>query len=187
MMKWRGLLLAGTVILLTGCGGGAEPVKETDPAVVSGSAEAEEKGLASVARLLGMEDSETKTMLGGGKENWTEDHAFYIGRIFQAEIDGKEYPVYTTCSKEGIVESVSVHIVSGERDVTEEEIAQWVERISEYTGVSPSEESSYSEGGSKQRAWEKENKIVKLYSMKDQLSISFQKQFGELEEGRELS
>lgn len=185
MMQWKGLLLVGMIVLLTGCGGGIESANEAEPAMVSGSAEAEEEGLASVARLLGMKDSETKTMLGGGKENWTEDRAFYIGRIFQAEIDGKQYPVYTTCSKEGIVESVSMHIVSGERDVTDEEITQWVERISAYTGVSPSEESSYSEGGSKQRVWEKKNKIVKLYSMKDHLSINFQRQFGELEEGGE--
>lgn len=56
--------------------------------------EAEEKQQSpgDIAVLLGMQDSETEEMFGGGKENWTEDRSFYIGRIFQTELCGKRKP-----------------------------------------------------------------------------------------------
>lgn len=144
-----------------------------------------EGGLAAVGELLGMQDSETEAMLGGGEENWTEDRSFYIGRIFQAEVYGETYPVYTTCSGDGIVDAVSMHMVSGERRVTEEEVEEWVNRLSEYMGAEPSGESGASEGGSRERTWRKDGKVVSLRYMEDQLSLSFQKQIGELEEGKE--
>lgn len=188
MMNWKMLILAGAMALLPGCSNEAKPVETKTETVAETSSVAEETEnqedgtLASVAMLLGMKDSETKSMLGGGEENWTSDRSFYIGRIFQAEVYGEIYPVYTTCSESGMVESVSMQIVSGERKVTEEEIEQWSERISQYTEVLPSEEKGPSETGSRQKVWIKDDKIVTLYYMEDNLSISFQNLIGELDE-----
>lgn len=137
--------------------------------------------LKEVADLLGMMDGETKSMLGGGEENWTEDRSVYIGRIFQAEVYGETYPVYTSCSREGAVESVSMKIVNGERPVEETEIQEWTDWITEYTGVTPAEEQKFSEGGSRQKSWRSNGRIVTMYYMKDNLSISFQELVGELE------
>lgn len=201
MIKRKVLMLMGVMTLLAGCGNETKPVgtvnetvtetqSETAAEIPSSEGENEEirqrEGtFASVSVLLGMQDSETESMLGGGEENWTEDRSFYIGRIFQAEIYGEICPVYTTCSKEGVVESVSLQIVSGERKVTEEEVEQWAERISDYTGVDSSEESGFSEGGSRQRSWRKDGKIVTLRYMADNLSISFQNLVGELNKAEE--
>ena len=96
----------------------AEPTEKEKKTVQGGSS------LEDLAALLGMQDSETESLLGGGEENWTEDHSFYIGRIYQAEMYGETYPVYTTCSSQGIVDSVSLRIVSGERQVTSEEVQE---------------------------------------------------------------
>ncbi len=150
-----------------------EPVTETSANENSGS-------LKEIGSLLGMQDSDTASMFGGGEENWTEDSSFYIGRIFQVELYGETYSVHTTCSEEGIVESVSTWIVSGERKVEDEETEKWVERITAETGVEPTDRNVYSEGGSRQKTWEKNGKIVTLHCMEDILSISFQNMKGEL-------
>lgn len=183
MMKWKIFLLAGAIALITGCTEETKPAaEETKSAAEETKTETEENSLKAVAELLGKQDGETEDMLGGGEENWTEDRSFYIGRIFQADIFGENYPVYTTCSEDGVVESVSVHMVSGERKVTDDEIELWTERISEYTGAEPSEKDEVSEGGSRKKSWTKDGKIATLYYMEDNLSLSFQKQVGELNE-----
>lgn len=182
------------MVLLTGCGKqenmsetGTEA--ETEIQIETEQEQSAEVGksedFSAVANLLGMQDKETETLLGGGTENWTTDHSFYIGRIFQTELYGESCSVYTTCNEQEEVESVSVQIVSGERMVTEDEVNQWAERISDYTEVEPSEKSEISEGGSQQIEWVEDKKIVTLRYMKDNLSISFQNQKGELEEGKQ--
>lgn len=187
MKKEKLLFAIGAAILITGCTPKTEIAEPTVATEAETTTEVETAGqeeggtLKEVADLLGMMDSETESMLGGGEENWTEDHSVYIGRIFQAEVYGETYPVYTSCSREGVVESVSMKIVNGERPVEETEIQEWTERITEYTEVTPVEEQKLSEGGSQKKSWRSNGRIVTMYYMKDNLSISFQKLVGELE------
>ncbi len=200
MKKWKIWIVAVSMALLAGCSNEtasvettskAESQTETDsvPAETLTEAQtiADSDSLSSIAQLLGMKDEDTKALLGGSEENWSADHSFYIGRIFQANLYGETIPVYTTCREDGIVDSVSMHLVSGERKVTDEEIAQWTERLTQHIGTSASEESAPSEGGSKDRTWRKDGKIAVLRYMEDQLSITFQELTGELEAGEEVS
>lgn len=133
-----------------------------------------------VAKLLGMQDSETKDMLGGGEENWTEDRSFYIGRIYEANLYGEACSVYTTCNADSIVDSVSVWIVNGSRSVTDEEAQKWETHISEYVGMQSAEEKVGEESGNRQKKWMKDGKIVTLNRMEDILTINFQEMVGEL-------
>ena len=120
-------------------------------------------------------------MLGGGEENWTEDQSFYIGRNYQTELYGIPCKVFTTCGEDRTVESVSVWIVSGEREVTEQEAEEWADRITEMMGVQPSEEGEVSEGGSKNRRWLADGVIASMNQMPDILTVSLQPAVGELE------
>lgn len=200
MKKWKIWIVAVSMALLAGCSNETASVETTSKAETqteTGSIPAEtlteaqtiadSDSLSSIAQLLGMKDEDTKAMLGGSEENWSADHSFYIGRIFQANLYGETIPVYTTCREDGIVDSVSMHLVSGERKVTDEEVAQWTERLTQHTGTSAYEESASSEGGSKDRTWRKDGKIAVLRYMEDQLSITFQELIGELGAGEEVS
>lgn len=197
MRKIRACFLAlGIVISLTGCTqeqGKAEVKPESavlteqtvDSEMTEISEENEEQGecsgfLGEIAVLLGMQDSETKDMFGGGKENWTEDRSFYIGRIFQTELYGENCSVYTTCNKEEKVDSVSVKVMNGERPVTEEEIQKWTDRISDETDTEFSEDDNISEGRNRQRIWRKDGKMVTMNYAEMSLTIHFQKIVGEL-------
>lgn len=133
-----------------------------------------------MALLLGMNDSETAELFGGGEENWTEDRLFYIGRVFQAEVYGETYPLYTSCGDDGTVEAVSMWIVSGERQVTDEEVEEWIARISEYMSTEPSYDGETSEAGSKSWKWIKDGKAASMYQMEDILTVSVQPAIGEL-------
>ena len=144
--------------------------------------EKELKTLETVAALLNMQDTETAELFGGGEENWTEDRSFYIGRIFQVEIDGETYPVYTTCSPEGVVESVSMWVVNG-RPVEDAAVQKWTELISEQTGTNAVESDQISEGGSRKKTWTKDGKQTAMYYMADIMTISIQNLIGELNEG----
>lgn len=210
MKKWRLFLIVGAALTITGCSPeagkaasgeavetsavGSESQEEASGSVKEEETEPTEKekrtvqggnSLEDLAALLGMQDSETEDLLGGGEENWTEDHSFYIGRIYQAEMYGETYPVYTTCSSQGIVDSVSLRIVSGERQVTSEEVQEWTERLTEQTGVSPVEDEARSEGGSLQKRWRKDGKVATMDQMEDILTISLQKSAGELDTGKQ--
>ena len=77
-----------------------------------------------LAALLGKQDPETANLLGGGEENWTEDKSFYIGRIYQVQLFDAQYPVYTGCDENMIVNSVSIWLANGERKVSKEEVEQ---------------------------------------------------------------
>ena len=152
-----------------------------DPAQDTQSPEkSNEADLASLKDLPGMTDEETADMFGGGEENWTEDKQFYIGRIFLISLYGEEYQMYTTCSEEGIVESVSVWIVSGERAVTDEETETWVGRITELMGTEPVYDGESSEAGSRNWKWLADGSSAAVYRMEDTLTLSFQPAVGEL-------
>ncbi|MFR5633762.1 MAG: hypothetical protein ACLUFH_12370 [Monoglobales bacterium] len=189
-------LALGITISLTGCtqeDGKAEVKPDStviteqtvDSEMIEISEESEEKGecsrvLGEISAFLGMYDSETKDMFGGGKENWTEDRSFYIGRIFQTELYGENCSVYTTCSEEGKVDSISIKIVNGERPVTEEEIQKWTDRISDETDSEFTEDDNVSKSRNRQRVWRKDGKIVTMNYAEMSLTIHFQKTIGEL-------
>ena len=194
------MLMVGLSGLLMGCGTGSQIKEEETIAIteeVSGEKEtavkeetqeqemSEEKdenaGLAELKDMLGMKDADTAGLLGGGEENWTEDQSFYIGRNYQTELYGIPCKVFTTCGEDRTVESVSVWIVSGEREVTEQEVEEWADRITEMMGVQPSEEGEVSEGGSKNRKWLADGVIASMNQMSDILTVSLQPAVGELE------
>lgn len=52
--------------------------------------------LKDLMDMLGMKDEDTANLLGGGEENWTDDKSFYIGRIFQTDVYGDNYKIFTT-------------------------------------------------------------------------------------------
>ena len=194
------MLMVGLSGLLMGCGTGSQIKEEETIAIteeVSGEKEtavkeetqeqemSEEKdenaGLAELKDMLGMKDADTAGLLGGGEENWTKDQSFYIGRNYQTELYGIPCKVFTTCGEDRTVESVSVWIVSGEREVTEQEVEEWADRITEMMGVQPSEEGEVSEGGSKNRRWLADGVIASMNQMPDILTVSLQPAVGELE------
>ncbi len=137
-----------------------------------------EASLADIKNLVGMKDEDTANLFGGGQENWSND--FYIGRIYQVTLDGNEYSMFTSCGQDDTVESVSLWIVNGERDVTDEEVQYWENQLSALMGTEPSYDEQLSEGGSRNRKWISEGCIAGMNQMKDILTISFQPAVGEL-------
>ena len=172
----------GAAMLMMGCS--TKTTAEETVAVIE-TEETESAGkensvsLEDVASLLNMQDNETAELFGGGEENWTEDRSFFIGRIFQVEMDGETYPVYTTCREDGIVESVSMWAVNGQ-PVEDTDVQKWTEQITEQTGISPVEDSTVSEGGSQKKTWSKDGKQVTMHYMTDIMTISIQNMIGEL-------
>ena len=142
--------------------------------------ETAEADLAQLKALPGMSDEETADMFGGGEENRTEDNQFFIGRIFHVNLYGGEYNMYTTCSEDGIVEAVSVWIVSGERAVTDEGTETWVGRVTELMGTEPVFDGESSEAGSQNWKWNADGFAAAIYRMEDTLSLYFQPAVGEL-------
>lgn len=130
--------------------------------------------LERMTELPGMKDGETAGMFGGGKENWTEDRSFYIGRIYQMELYGNECSVFTSCNEDKIVESVSLWIVNGEHEVTDAETEKWLNRISEVMGSEPFSEYQSAESGTRSWKWTDNELAAGLYRMKDILTLSFQ-------------
>ncbi|OUQ23896.1 hypothetical protein B5E77_14590 [Lachnoclostridium sp. An131] len=169
MKKWNIILAVSITLLFLGGCTAQGPAPET--------AEAD---LAQLKALPGMSDEETADMFGGGEENWTEDKQFFIGRIFHVNLYGGEYNMYTTCSEDGIVEAVSVWIVSGERAVTDEETETWVGRVTELMGTEPVFDGESSEAGSQNWKWNADGFAAAIYRMEDTLSLYFQPAVGEL-------
>lgn len=189
------LLVAAAIGTLTGCGGrnaGPEEsegetsaqITETSEETIAETTDEDNEGsaieLSDLAALLGMNDEDTAELFGGGEENWTEDKGFFIGRIYSVEMYDETYKVYTTCDDEGAVESVSVWIVNGDRDVTEEETQTWKDRVTEFMGTEPMEDPEISESGSRNFRWRADGMAVSMHQMKDILTISIQPAVGEL-------
>lgn len=92
-------MAAATMSLLTGCSSAVqtETVQASTAEETENTGETENTeeviGLKDLADLLGMKDEETAEMFGGGEENWTADHSFYIGRIFEVGL----YEKITRC------------------------------------------------------------------------------------------
>ena len=136
--------------------------------------------LKDVAGLVGMKDEATADLLGGGEENWTEDRSFYIGRTYNVQLFDVPCQVFTTCGQDNTVESVSVWIVSGERQVTDEEAKEWESRVTEMMGTEPVYDKGISEGGSQNCRWNANGMAATMNRMADILTVSFQPAVGEL-------
>ena len=203
--KWKHLLLTGcAVCLMAGCGGQAEAAASQPAAVRAESqvqsqeetvaesqenvqAEPQEQAeesqsaqLKDVAAMVGMKEEETADLFGGGEENWTADKSFYIGRNYQVDLYGDTYKVFTTCGEDKTVESVSIWIVGGERQVTDEEAKEWENRVTDMMGAEPTKDAGVSEGGSKNTRWTADGMAAGMNQMADILTISFQPAVGEL-------
>ena len=140
----------------------------------------EAEDLKDVAGLVGMNDEVTADLLGGGEENWTEDSSFYIGRTYNVQLFDVPCQVFTTCGQDNTVESVSVWIVSGERQVTDEEAKEWESRVTEMMGTEPVYDKGISEGGSQNCRWNANGMAATMNRMADILTVSFQPAVGEL-------
>lgn len=143
--------------------------------------EIETATLETIAELLGKSDLQAAEMFGGGKENWTEDRAFYIGRIYQVNLFDKEVSVYTSYDEKQLVNSISVWLVNGESMVMEEDTLRWVERLEEFTGTKPTFYDTASEGGSKNWKWYLGDRAFTLNWMENILTISMNVVVGELD------
>lgn len=136
--------------------------------------------LEELSDMLGMDDAETADLFGGGEENWTEDRKFYIGRMYQAELYGEMLPVYTSCDDKKSVNSVSVWIANGDREVQKEEAETWTDRVTESTGIQPVYNETSSEAGSKNWKWVSDDKIISMHWLGNTLSINMNPAVGEL-------
>ena len=199
-MKWMigGIVLAVVLTASAGCGESKlpeetgtvqetqtyssqeEPSRTAEPAQTEEESPVPEADFESLAALLGMEDAETADLLGGGEENWTEDSSFYIGRTYNVQLFDVPCQVFTTCGQDNTVESVSVWIVSGERQVTDEEAKEWESRVTEMMGTEPVYDKEISEGGSRNCRWNAGGMAATMNRMADILTVSFQPAVGEL-------
>lgn len=192
-IKWQNFIIASAAAcMLAGCSQhtpiettvSAETTAEITTDETESSADetetaaGNEASLTDIKSLVGMNDEDTAGLLGGGEENWSNN--FYIGRIYKVNLDGTEYSLFTTCGQDGTVESVSLWIVNGERDVTEEETQYWETQMTGLMGVEPSYDGASSEGGSKNWKWMSDGMIAGMNQMKDILTLSFQPAVGEL-------
>ena len=148
----------------------------------TGTEEDSRELLESLLELPGRKDEETKDMLGGGEENWTEDRSFYIGRIYEAGLYGEDCRIFTSCDDDSdkTVESVSVWIISGERDVTEEATQFWTAELSKIMDSDPLYQCQSVESGARSWKWIRGDMAASMHQMKDILTIAFQPAVGEL-------
>ena len=136
--------------------------------------------LKELAGLLGMQDEQTAGLFGGGEENRTEDKSFYIGRIYEVEMGGTVYPVYTSCDENNVVNSVSIWLSDGERSVEQEEALQWARILTDFTQTEPVYDETTSEAGSKNWKWLSDEKIITLNWLDTIFTISMNPAVGEL-------
>lgn len=148
---------------LTACGSKetVSPATDTGTTVQAVETTAVEKvieatetaALETIAELLGKSDLQAAEVFGGGRENWTEDNLFYIGRVCQVNLFDEEVSVYTSYDEKQLVNSISVWLTNGEGVTMEEYALQWEERLNEFTGAKPDFYDTTSEGGSKTWKW----------------------------------
>lgn len=192
IMKRKYLLLTVCIICLVGCSNQSEAelsetkhtqiefLEQTEKESQIQSVENQTMELKDLMDMVGMKDEDTANLLGGGEENWTDDKSFYIGRKYQIDLYGDIYKVFTTCGKDKIVESVSLWIVDGERQVTDMEVQEWEKRITDMMGVQPIQDIGISEGGSRNSRWMANGMAASINQMEDILTINFQYVIGEL-------
>ena len=72
--------------------------------------------LAECMALMDKDDAETMTLLGGGRENRTEDGQFLLGRVYEVNVFGEPTQVFTVYDDDGSVCCVTMRLKSS--DVT---------------------------------------------------------------------
>lgn len=162
-----------TALMLTACGQVPEqaPPETTEPG--TGVFE-------TLESLLGLRDEEAAGYFGGGEENWTADKSFLIGRIYHISLFDTPVNIYTTYLDDNTVASVSVWVTDGTRQVAEDEVNTWVERVSQYAGAEPVCDDTTSEGGSRIWKWTKDDVRMDLHWLGDVVTIEFRRSVGEL-------
>ena len=137
-------------------------------------------GLSELTQLLGMADGDAARLFGGGAENWSADHVFFVGRTYEVLLYGQSCRLFTICSKDKVIRSISLWIVGGERKVTEDDIKIWSAHVTELMGTEPTLDTEISEGGSRNRRWRAKGMAAAMHQMPDILTISIQPSVGEL-------
>ena len=130
--------------------------------------------------LLGMNDEDTSRLFGGGRENWSADRTFFVGRTYEIMLHGQPCRLFTICGRDKTVDAVSIWIVGGERPVTAEDVTVWAGYVTAMMGTEPTLDPDISEGGSRNRRWHGSGLIAVLHQMPDILTISIQPAVGEL-------
>ena len=136
--------------------------------------------LSELTGLLGMNDEDTSRLFGGGRENWSADRTFFVGRTYEIMLHGQPCRLFTICSRDKIVEAVSLWVIGGERPVTAEDVTVWAGYVTAMMGTEPTLDPDISEGGSRNRRWHGSGLIAVLHQMPDILTISIQPAVGEL-------
>ena len=136
--------------------------------------------LSELTGLLGMNDEDTARLFGGGRENWSADRTFFVGRTYEIMLHGQPCRLFTICSRDKIVEAVSLWVIGGERPVTERDAAAWAAYVAAMMGTEPTLDPDISEGGSRNRRWNAKELIAVMHQMPDILTISIQPAVGEL-------
>ena len=136
--------------------------------------------LSELTGLLGMNDEDTARLFGGGRENWSADRTFFVGRTYEIMLHGQPCRLFTICSRDKIVEAVSLWVIGGERPVTERDAAAWAAYVTAMMGTEPTLDPDISEGGSRNRRWNAKKLIAVMHQMPDILTISIQPAVGEL-------
>lgn len=172
-----GLLLVGC---LAGCGQNSDSAPQAGQLNAGDTAELPQVRWEDLEALLGMSDEQAANALGGGEENWTADHSLLIGRIYHVNLLGTDTKVFTSYHEEDGVNSVSVWVADGEREVPESEVDAWVQTLTEYVGSQPQYDGTSSEVGSKNWHWQKGEVFLTLYWLGDTVSIGIQPVAGEL-------
>ena len=127
-----------------------------------------------------MNDEDTARLFGGGRENWSADRTFFVGRTYEIMLHGQPCRLFTICSRDKIVEAVSLWVIGGERPVTERDAAAWAAYVTAMMGTEPTLDPDISEGGSRNRRWNAKKLIAVMHQMPDILTISIQPAVGEL-------
>ena len=136
--------------------------------------------LSELTGLLGMDDEDAANLFGGGRENWSADRTFFVGRTYEIMLHGQPCRLFTICGRDKTVDAVSIWIVGGERPVTAEDVTVWAGYVTAMMGTEPTLDPDISEGGSRNRRWHGSGLIAVLHQMPDILTISIQPAVGEL-------
>lgn len=180
-MKKKGLVFSAFVLgalLLMGC---ASATAGSGGGEATGSEQAAEQDLGMVCALIGKDDADTADLLGGGEENWTEDGVTFIGRIYDTELYGEPVTVYTTCSPEKKVDSVSIWITDGSQAVTEEQLAEWQRYVTDATGAEMQQMPVSAESGTQSWEWQTEDHFYTLRLLENILTLGINPAVGELQ------
>jgi len=127
----------------------------------------EKSELYELMELLGKNDKEASSLLGGGKENKTEDGEYLIGRIYESQIYDEDVTVYTVYTGYDNDEKVNTITL----DLTKKDASYYKELVSKDLEQEPVVDSESSESGATIYTWILKDKIVSLYDSAGLISL----------------